>query len=357
MSAPIILGAGPAGCMAATLLAQAGADPVLIDRQETVGDALCGGFMSWRTAGSLRRIAIDPDDLGAHRVDRLALFTGNRIAHADLPERAYGLSRHALDTAMRQVAVDSGAQLRIDRARHVEAGVITGESREWRSDTIFLTTGKHDVRGLPRPRIGSDPSLGIRIRIPAQTALAELIGNAIELHFFAGGYAGIVLQEDGTANVCMAVRKSMLSEVGGDPRVLLDELAIRHPAFGERMRFADSHLPVDTIGAVPYGWIAHDTHRGLYRLGDQAAVIPSLAGEGMAIALASAQAAADRYLRDGADGAQTYQRDFAKRALRPVTVAKTIWKTAGSRSGGHLLTEAAKIAPPLASLAMRLSRI
>ena len=46
MSPPLILGAGPAGCATAIVLAEAGRAPILIDRDASVGDALCGGFMS-----------------------------------------------------------------------------------------------------------------------------------------------------------------------------------------------------------------------------------------------------------------------------------------------------------------------
>lgn len=347
--------------MAATLLARAGAEPILIDRDAEVGDALCGGFMSWRTAVRLREAGLDLADLGAQRITKLALFAGKRSAYADLPDTGFGLSRYALDTAMRRVAVEAGAQLEVDRAREISwvnvGGVISGERQDWRSGSIFLASGKHDVRGLSRPRTDDDSALGIRIRIPGNAALTAMLANTIELHFFCGGYAGIVLQEDGSANVCLAVRKSLLAGAGGNPSALLDRLAERHPAFGERMCHAAPEVLVDSIGAVPYGWIARDTVPGLFRLGDQAAVIPSLAGEGMAIALASADMAVKHWLDGGAAEADNYQRAFAREAFRPVKTAQAIWKIAEKRRGGTLLTSVANIAPPLATLAMRASRI
>jgi len=361
VSRPLVLGAGPAGSMAAMLLARGGAEPILIDRDAEVGDALCGGFMSWRTAARLQNAGLELADLGAQRVTRLALYAGRREAHAQLPEQGYGLSRHALDTKLRAMAVEAGAQLEIDRAREVSCsgigGVIAGERQDWRSDTIFLASGKHDVRRLSRPRVDDDSALGIRMRIPCNAELAQLVGDAIELHFFPGGYAGIVLQEDGAANICLALRKSLLAEAGGTPRALLLALGEAHPAFGKRIAHAAQDLPIQTIGAVPYGWIARDTVAGLFRLGDQAAVIPSLAGEGMAIALASAENAVVHWLAGGASQAENYQRAFAAEALRPVKTAKAIWSLAETRHGGQLITAAANLAPPLANMAMRASRI
>lgn len=341
--------------MAAIVLARAGAAPVLMDRDAEVGDALCGGFLSWRTAARLRAVGIGPVELGAHPVDTLALIAGSREATASLPSPGFGLSRRALDTAMRRRAVADGARLVIDRARSVHAGMVEGEDREWPTTSIFLGAGKHDVRGQARPRSAKDPALGLRVRLPANARLHALLRGQIELHLFAGGYAGIVLQDGGTANVCLALRKSLLAEAGGDPRALLGRLAEANPRFAERMAFAPPDLQIDTVGSVPYGWIARTTQLGLYRLGDQAAVIPSLAGEGMAIAMASGEDAARAWL--AGTNAQGFQQAFARRAWRPVRTAQLIWQLAERARGGRALTALAGRAPVLARAAMALTRI
>ncbi|WP_137681716.1 NAD(P)/FAD-dependent oxidoreductase [Aurantiacibacter suaedae] len=355
MNRPIVLGAGPAGSMAALLLAQSGARPILIDRNQEVGDAICGGFLSWRTAETLRGAGCDPETFGARRVTRLRIFAGSRQAEMPLPETAYGLSRHALDSALRARAVAMGAQLEIDHARRVAPGVVEGKRQIWKSPAIFLATGKHDVRGERRPRDAPDPALGMRVRVPAAADVERLIGDAIELHLFPGGYAGIVLQEGGSANICLALRKSAFAEMGGDPWAIFQHLARDNPHFARRMNCTTARLPIDTIAAVPYGWIARDTEDGIYRLGDQAAVIPSLAGEGMAIALASAKAAVASYSHG--QGSAHFQRQFARRAAQPVGVAKFLWHIAETSRGAAAMTLSSRIFPGIARLAMRASRI
>ena len=355
MTAPLVLGAGPAGCAAAIELARAGVEPTLIDRDAEVGDALCGGFMSWRTAETVRDLGVDLADLGAHRVTELALFAGARTATAPLPSVGYGLSRYAFDTALRKRAVEAGAHLEIDRARSIGPGLVGGEARAWHGDALFLASGKHDVRGESRPRVSNDPALGLRIRLPAGEQMRALVGERIELHLFDGGYAGIVLQEDGSANVCLAVRKSALAGAGGNPRDLLDRLAGEHPHFGDRMAGAASELPIDTVGSVPYGYIARETQPSLYRLGDQAAVIPSLAGEGMSIALASGIAAA-RAFRKG-KSAPDFQREFAARATPPVQRAERIWYLAENERVAPLALGLLGLVPRAADWAMRRTRI
>lgn len=355
--APVILGAGPAGCAAAIVLARGGAEPLLIDRDAEVGDALCGGFMSWRTAATTRSLGIDLEQLGAQRVTQLRLFAGDSFAQNALPEPAYGLSRRAFDTALRRTAVEAGARLDVDTIRSLAPGCASGEARDYRSDSLFLASGKHDLRGATRPRDARDPALGLRLRIAPDPRLSALIGESIELHLFAGGYAGIVLQEDGSANVCLALRKSLLARAGNDPLRLLELLASQSEAFAARLGFAPASPHIDTIAAVPYGWIAQDTAPGLFRLGDQAAVIPSLAGEGMSIAIASGIAAAQAWHNGGGEAAPSYQQAFARRARRPVRVAEAIWHTGENAIGGRALTQVARGIAPAARLAMRLSRI
>ena len=356
-TAPVILGAGPAGCAAAIVLARGGAQPLLLDRDAEVGDALCGGFMSWRTAATARSLGIDLAALGAQRVTALRLFAGDRFAQSDLPEPAFGLSRRVFDTALRRTAVEAGATLEVDTIRALAAGCASGEARDYRSDSLFLASGKHDLRGASRPRGARDPALGLRLRIASDPRLTALVGESIELHLFAGGYAGIVLQEDGSANVCLALRKSLLARAGNDPLRLLGMLADGSEAFAARLGFASTNPRIDTIAAVPYGWIAQDTAPGLFRLGDQAAVIPSLAGEGMSIAIASGIAAAQAWQRGGGAAAPAYQQAFARRARRPVKVAEAIWHMGENAIGGRALTQLARGIAPAARLAMRLSRI
>lgn len=347
MRDPLILGAGPAGCAAAIALARGGAAPLLIDRSEEPVDSLCGGFLSWCTAAQLADLGVDMAATGAHPVSRLRLFNGRSSAELPLPRTAYGLSRKVLDTHLRAAALAAGADFACDAITSLEPGHAIGRERTWHSDTMMLATGKHDLRGHSRPRLSDDTALGLRLRLPPSPERSRLIGGAIELHLFAGGYAGIVLQEGGWANVCLALRKSALARAGRDPEALLEALMAQNPALAERMGADWRDAARQTIGAVPYGWIARTTKAGLYRLGDQAAVIPSLAGEGIGIALASGTRGAACWLEGGAAAAQHYQRTFARAAAPPVRLARALRALAESPAGSRLALLAARLAPVL----------
>jgi menaquinone-9 beta-reductase len=52
-----------------------------------------------------------------------------------------------------------------------------------------------------------------------------------------------------------------------------------------------------SIARIPYGYVCPEEAEGLYRVGDQPAVVSSLTGEGIAIALRSGRHAADAVLQ------------------------------------------------------------
>lgn len=343
---PLIIGGGPAGSAAAIALAVHGARPVIWERQRETGDAICGGFLSWHTLRNLARLGIDP---GGHPIDHVRIFAGTRRADAPLPAGAVGLSRHRLDTLMLARAQAAGAALETVTVRHAD---------EIDAESLFLATGKHDLRGLARPKIDApDPTLGLRVKIEPHPGLSALIGSSIELHLFDRGYVGLLLQEDGRANLCLAVRKSKLADAGGKPEALLRAIADDCPALGERLAFVDVMPAADAIASVPYGWRTAETTPGIFRLGDQAACIPSLAGEGIGIAIASGMAAAAAWTSGGPDAAPNYQRAFARRSRRPVAVARMLWERGEVPWSGALATRIVGIAPGLAAIFARATRI
>ncbi|MGP1282808.1 MAG: NAD(P)/FAD-dependent oxidoreductase [Parasphingopyxis sp.] len=332
-TAALIAGGGPAGLAAAIALARGGAEPLVIERHAETPDLLCGGFVSWRTLETLDRIGLAPGRIGGHRIDRVGLYVGNRSRVARLPRPGVGLSRRRLDDLLRGEAAAAGAELRCGVALSGAEGpghIRIGDGEAISADALFLATGKYELRGLKRPvgRDAPDPWMGLRWRIAASAALQDRIAGAIELHLFGHGYAGLLLQEDGSANLCMAVRRSRLRDAGGDPMDLLDRLAAEAPNLGARL--AGETLPgsADAVSRVPYGWRMREGRAGLFRIGDQGAVIPSLAGEGIGIALASGEAAAKAYLRGGPAAAVDFQRGFARAARRPIAVASALKKLA-----------------------------
>jgi flavin-dependent dehydrogenase len=166
--------------------------------------------------------------------------------------------------------------------------------------------------------------VGLRLTLHPDKACAAALAGTIELHTFAGGYAGLVLQEDGNINLCLSVAARRLRGADGSPERLLAILASEAPLLAERFAAGQPIGSWRSIARIPYGWRAPETYPGLFRVGDQAAVIASLAGDGIAIAVASALTASDALLQGGPEASLDYQRAFARRARRPLALAEML---------------------------------
>jgi flavin-dependent dehydrogenase len=356
-TAALIVGGGPAGSAAAIALARAGVEAELVERSEKPHDTVCGGFLGWDALAALDRLGLDPAALGARPIRRLRLISAKRQVEVPLPRPAAGLSRRILDEALLEAAQQAGVAVR--RGRTVRAAdladrrVRLDDEEGLAGETLVLATGKHELRGAARPVDISTRPLGLRTSLAPGPALAESLEGVIELHLYDGGYAGLLLQEDGKANLCLSASRQRLKDAGGiEPLVarLADEL----PAFAARLAGGDPS-EWSAVSGVPYGWRAGETVEGVYRVGDQAAVIASLAGDGIAIALESGLAAA-RAIAGGTSAAD-YQRDWARRSRRPVGLAELLRRSAENKLARQAMMGLVGWIPSLAPLAAKLTRI
>ena len=344
----LIVGGGPAGAAAAILLAQGGQRPMLFERKREAAGIVCGGFLGWDALAALRALGVEPAALGAVPIDHVRLIAGRVRAEAPLPFPAAGLSRAVLDEALLALAAGTGATIvRGVPVRRVEGQEVElGGGERVSAERIVLATGKYNLRGVERPV--ADGAVGFRAVVPAPAGLA----GWIELHLFRGGYAGLLVQEDGCANLCLSVEAARLRQAGGTIAGLLTVLRDEAPGvfvLGEPV----AHW--DAIAGVPYGWTTGTTETGLYRVGDQAAVIASLAGDGIAVALASGRAAARAIL--GGEDAARFQARFADRARPPIARAETLRRIAQAPAIGRPAIGLLARLPMLTRLAGRLTRI
>lgn len=297
VSEVLVLGGGLAGGAAAVLLSRAGFPVRVLEREPGAHDKVCGEFVSVEAKHDLRQIGLDMDRLGAVHVDRLRLVHGSRRIEAKLPFGARGISRRILDEALLELACESGAQVeRGVRVTALEDKKVFTNAGSRQAETIFLATGKHDVRGAKRTG-GEERSAYVGFKMhwrPNARGLANLEGF-IELILFDGGYAGLQLVAADVMNLCLIVQKQRLAEVGGQWEDLLAEL-MREPAIARRLEDAEPIFPQPlAIANLPYGYVCDprtQLSENVFRLGDQAAMTASLTGDGIAGALRSAHLAA-----------------------------------------------------------------
>lgn len=305
----LVIGGGPAGSALATRLARSGREVVLVERETGPHDKVCGEFLSWEAVEDLKALGLDVFALGAVPIHEVGLIHETRTAATALPFPAASLSRRTLDEALLARAAGAGAEVR----RGLRVTGLEREGEGWRAllaqrealhaRHVFLATGKHDLRGWKRPEGAQGDLVGFKMHWRG----AADHGGRVEILLFDGGYAGLEPVEGGRLNLCLLVRKTRLARLGGWPELLAS--LMDNSTLAERLSGAEPcwDRPLAAF-ALPYGFVARQAD-GVWRLGDQAAVIPSFAGEGMAIALHSARRAAEAFLAGRTP--ETFQRQLA----------------------------------------------
>ena len=313
----VIAGGGVAGAAAACLL---GPKALLIEREPAAHDKICGEFISAEAQHYLARLGLDLRALGAVPIHTVRLIHGSRAAATRLPFPAFSLSRRILDEALLRRAAALGAE--VVRGHSVGALAdgqlqVAGLGR-LPAPALFLATGKHDWRGARRqPTSPPEDLVGLKMYFSLAPAQADELAGHVELLLFGGGYAGLQMVEGHAANLSLLIQRRRFEDAGRTWAGVQALLQQECPHLARRLSGAEPTLakPLSAF-RTPYGFIHEPgdaSPDGVYRLGDQVAVIPSFTGDGISIALHSAFAAAACY---GAGGSARYHQRL-RRDLRP----------------------------------------
>jgi menaquinone-9 beta-reductase len=309
MTDVLIVGAGPAGSVAATVLARAGAKVRLIDRAAFPRDKLCGDTVNPGTLAILRRLGLSARiEDGGLPVEGMRLTGGSGVAvDGRYPDGRIGraLARREFDWALLTCAVQAGAafepQTSVRRAivdeeggrRRVD-GVVSiaqgGAERAIRARVTIAADGRRSTiafgLGLAR-----HPARPRRWAIGAYFADVAGLGTLGEMHVRQGRYIGIAPVPGGVVNVCL-VRPSRPGDASlADPSALLTRELMADPQL--RDRFAGARL---AQAPVVLGPLAVDASReeveGLLLAGDAAGFVDPMTGDGLRFAVRGGELAA-----------------------------------------------------------------
>ena len=357
----LVIGGGVAGSAVACHLAGAGQEIVLVERKAKPHDKVCGEFISAEAEFYLAQLGVRPQNCGAAQITYLNLYSSHSAASTELPFPALSMSRRLLDESLLRRAVKVGAEVRRGHAVR---------SLQWRgdgwvaeldndsqivADDVFLATGKHDLRGWKRPHGSQNDLIGFKLHWRLTPAQISVLTSLVKLFLFPGGYAGLSLIENGIANLCLVVQRDRFAELDNKWDLLLSGLRAEFMPLYVALAGAEACTgrPV-AIASIPYGFVRR-AGNGLWCLGDQAAVIPSFSGDGIAIALHSARLASERYLA-GKTSAQ-FQSDLAGDVIRQVAMATVLSRLLVRPVGRAVTMAVAQLMPGLLRQIARRTRI
>jgi len=357
----LIIGGGLAGSAAAIRLARAGRDVVVIERALHAQHKVCGEFLSREALNYLELLGLRPASLGAVPIGAVRLACEGELSVAKLPFQALSLTRQRLDEELLQMAVDAGA--RVLRGCRVHG--LQREDAGWRADVeggepilanaAFVATGKHDLRGRPRPKGKQSDLVAFKIYWRLAPAQAAALEGHVELMLYRGGYAGLQPVEDGAVNLCCLVERAELQQLGGRWQDLLAAMQRQCGLLRERLRGAEVLLEKPlAVSAIPYGYVRAASD-GVWALGDQAAVIPSFTGDGMSIALHSGCLAAVMYLEGNT--AEQFQERLHGNLSGQVALATIVSRGLIWHPSRTVLTTAVRLWPGVLDMVAERTRI
>lgn len=302
----IVAGAGPAGTLAAAILARAGARVQLFDRARFPRPKLCGDTLN---PGAIRVLAAH---LSTTEIERRALplhgmlLSGPTVAvRATYPYglRAWSLTREWLDALLLQQAVAAGVQFEddtlvagalTDAARGVVQGVIVrtkdGRRRERPARLVIAADGR-ESRLARAAGLARHPLRPRRWAIGGYFEDVAGLGDHGEMHVRAGRYIGVAPVPGGLANACLVVPHQARAGHWKNPAAMLIEALRSDVRLQER--FADARLvgPPHVLGPLAVDVRAAGVP-GLLLAGDAAGFIDPITGDGLHFALAGACLAA-----------------------------------------------------------------
>jgi flavin-dependent dehydrogenase len=297
----VVVGAGPAGAVAATLLAREGVRVRLLDRAIFPRDKLCGDTLNPGTLQALESLGLwqAADGRGLPIEGMLMTGPGGTKVEARYPSglRGRSLVRRDFDWALLQSAVAAGVRFEpafsVRRALVDESGpnktirgvvaVRNGHEHALPAAVTVAADGRHSTLafGLGLARHPSQPR---RWAVGAYFENAGGTPSVGEMHVRPGRYIGVAPLGGGLSNVCL-VRPSNAGDTAfSDPTSLLDSELTRDPFLRERFAAARLVRPPAVLGPLAVD-VSLESVAGLILAGDAAGFIDPMTGDGLRFAV------------------------------------------------------------------------
>ena len=332
----LVVGAGPAGCAAALVLARAGLDVRLVDQAVFPRDKICGDALIADAHAALARLGVLDQVLARARRCRGSTAVATRGGTLDIDTTIAVLPRRDLDDLLCRHAVRAGAPMyapvrlvgvcRDGSGRVIGARLKEGKRVfEVRAATVILATGASSsalvAAGVCRQRAPSGVAMRAYIRHPAAERMERI--HLLWSRTMRHGYGWVFPVPGGILNVGVgfdAFGKRDAVGCGSDVRRHFEELRHWHPLL--RDVFVRGELLGPPQGSPLRCSLEGADHAvpGLLVVGEAAGSTYLTTGEGigkaMETGILAAEAILERRLGAGPDAVASAYRDSLER-LKP----------------------------------------
>ncbi len=292
----IVVGAGPAGAIAARQLALQSKRVLLVDKAILPRDKVCGGCLGGAALEVLASIGLEgvPYECGGVPLKTLTLASAGAIARIPIGRRV-AISRRTFDGALVREAVRAGVvicdQTLGTMLRSVDAGarliILRHQAKEVivRSKAVIVATGL--ARCPPAFTAHISPQSRIGVGALLDQPPCDVTPGALYMAWSSSGYVGVTAVENGRFDVAAAIDPHALAAAKSPGQVVHDILA--ESGFPPRTDLCAAEwrgTPPLTRRTAPLA-----SHRCLL-IGDAAGYVEPFTGEGVGWAMHSAVLAA-----------------------------------------------------------------
>lgn len=319
----LVIGGGLAGSTTALLLARAGKSVIVIEKASFPRDKPCGEGLLPHGVEKLTALGFGPalDEARAQPFVGIRYRCHGARADGDFAEgaRGRGVRRRLLDDAVQQRAIAEGARKVKATARAFETGdqgarVTLDDGRELRAR---LLVGADGPRSKVRHALGLDggaPTDG-RYAVRQHFSLAPGIPlpDRVEVSALSGFELYLTPVEPGVVGVAALCERRVMQAGDGKPAARLAALLASAPD-AVKERLAGSTPAGDAMACGPLRVKAKRVWgQSALLVGDAAGYVDAITGEGMSLALGSAELAASA-LGDVLDGHASERQAFERYA-------------------------------------------
>jgi len=295
MPSALIIGAGPAGSLASLSLRKRAWNVTLIEQHHFPRDKVCGECLSPLGFDVLLRSNVSQDFLQLNPVQMSRTIFHSRAGETcemNLPHPMWGISRRIFDDFLLNQARRLGVTIRqparcesLLPGRATIHDLHTNQIETIQADCIILADGKCALSSH-RPPATTD--LGIKVHWSNVNGPRD----AIELFTLNRHYGGLAPINEGLWNSAFSVPSESVRTHAGNLDQLLDELIAENRSLAARLQNAHKIGPI-LASPLPRFAIANRFPPGIIPIGNAAAAIEPIGGEGMGLALRSAELAAE----------------------------------------------------------------
>jgi flavin-dependent dehydrogenase len=324
----VVIGAGPAGAVAARELARRGCSVRLVDKALFPRAKVCGCCVSAAAVAGLRKLGLGSVLVEGVPLCGVHIAAGSRGARVKLPG-GVALSRAALDAALVREAVGAGVRFRDGASAALGSGdsdareVVLDRSEILRAKVVVIASGLTGADAIPEP----GARIGAGVSVPAEAVPAFFAAGTIYMATARGGYVGLVRIEGGRLDAAAAFDVAFVKTHGGPGPAAEAILAgvgwPRIPGLAELPWRGTPALTRRARTLAGQRWFA---------VGDAAGYVEPFTGEGMAWAVTSAAALAPIAARAArrwddslvSEWESTYRRAIGKRQRTCRVVAQVL---------------------------------